>query len=96
MCDRTNKTNKNIYKELLKNKNKLYDVVFDVVVGDLTEHLLELLKNNGNYVCSGAIGGREKYSRIFLFETFKFIWHVMYCSQFEELLQLVFSNQINL
>jgi len=96
--DRTNKTDKYIYKELLeKNDNKLYDVAFDVVAGDLTEHLLELLKNNGNYICSGAIGGRSVNIH---WPTF-YLKHLnlygsMLCTRvkFEELLQLVFSNQI--
>ena len=49
----------NLEEELLnKNNGILYDVVFDVVAGSLMDTFINILKPNGTYVCSGAIGNR--------------------------------------
>jgi len=48
-------------EELLINENsgELYDVIFDVVAGDIVNTLIDVIKPNGTYICSGAISGRE-------------------------------------
>ena len=46
--------------ELIKaNDNKLYDIVFDVVAGDLMNLIINIMKPNGSYICSGAISDRN-------------------------------------
>ena len=42
-----------------KNNNELYDIVFDVVAGDLMNIIINIMKPNGSYICSGAISDRN-------------------------------------
>ena len=57
-CKILNRNSNCLEKDIIDSNNKLFDVVFDVVAGDSMDTLINILKTNGTYVCSGAISGR--------------------------------------
>ena len=80
-----------------ENNNQLYDAVFDVVAGENTDMLLNILKNNGSYVCSGAISGRNVniYWPNFYLKHLNLLGSMLATKQeFLELCFLIFSGKI--
>ena len=59
-CKIVSREEENLEQKLIsENNDKDFDIIFDVVAGDLTEKLLNIIKPNGSYVCSGAISNRN-------------------------------------
>ena len=97
-CDiisRTKKSFMTIEKELLN--YGYYDKVYDVVAGDYVNLLINVLKNNGTYVCSGAIGGRnpEIFWPNFYLKHIKMLGSMLATyDEFKELTNLIFSGKL--
>lgn len=91
-----NQSIKEIKNAILKIAKNV-DVVFDVVAGEYVDLFIDVLKTNGDYVCSGAIGNRNVsvYWPNFYLKHLNFYGSMLATHQdFKELTEIVFSNKI--
>ena len=92
-----NKSLEMISKDI-KNISSEIDVVFDVVAGDYIDLFIDVLKPNGDYVCSGAIGNRNVsvYWPNFYLKHLNFYGSMLATHQeFKELTEIMFNNNIS-
>lgn len=91
-----NQSIEKIYKDIKEISSEI-DVVFDVVAGEYIDLFIDLLKPNGDYVCSGAIGNRtvSVYWPNFYLKHLNFYGSMLATHQdFKELTDIMFQNHI--